>query len=69
MMIPFILYPQINFTIAYFATAGVGLKIVAYVPRSVPPLISGWLGSGGDFRNVILQILLLALGVVIYLPF
>lgn len=70
MMIPFILYPQINFTIAYFATAwGWVSKIIAYVPWSVPPLISGWLGSGGDVRNVILQVLLLALGVMVYLPF
>lgn len=69
-MIPFIIYPQINFVIAYFATQwGMVSKIVAFVPWSVPPLLSGWLGSGGDFRNVILQIILLALGVAIYLPF
>lgn len=69
-MIPFVIYPQINFIIAYFATQwGMVSKIVAYVPWSVPPLLSGWLGSGGDFRNVILQIILLALGVAIYLPF
>ncbi|QIR26795.1 PTS transporter subunit EIIC [Kluyvera genomosp. 3] len=69
-MIPFIIYPQINFIIAYFATEfGMVSRIVAYVPWSVPPLLSGWLGSGGDFRNVLLQLLLLALGVMIYLPF
>lgn len=69
-MIPFIVYPQINFVIAYFATQfGMVSKIVAYVPWSVPPLLSGWLGSGGDFRNVLLQVLLLAFGVMIYLPF
>lgn len=69
-MIPFIIYPQINFVIAYFATQfGMVSKIVAYVPWSVPPLLSGWLGSGGDFRNVLLQVLLIALGVMIYLPF
>lgn len=70
MMIPFIIYPQINFIIAYYATLwGMVSKIVAYVPWSVPPLLSGWLGSGGDFRNVILQLLLLAIGVFAYLPF
>jgi len=69
-MIPFIVYPQINFIIAYFATSwGMVSRIVTYVPWSVPPLLSGWLGSGGDWRNVILQIVLLALGVMIYLPF
>ncbi|HHG8773265.1 TPA: PTS transporter subunit EIIC [Raoultella planticola] len=69
-MVPFILYPQINFIIAYLATQyGMVSKIVAYVPWSVPPLLSGWLGSGGDYRNVLLQIFLLLLGVAIYLPF
>jgi len=69
-MIPFIIYPQINFIIAYFATQfGLVSRIVTYVPWSVPPLLSGWLGSGGDFRNVLLQIILLALGVMVYLPF
>lgn len=69
-MIPFIIYPQINFIIAYFATQfEMVSRIVAYVPWSVPPLLSGWLGSGGDYRNVILQMLLIVLGVVIYLPF
>ncbi|WP_034945729.1 PTS transporter subunit EIIC [Erwinia oleae] len=69
-MIPFIIAPQINFIIAYFATdLGMVSRIVAYVPWSVPPLLSGWLGSGGDFRNVILQVILLVFGVVAYLPF
>lgn len=69
-MIPFIIYPQINFIIAYFATQfDMVSRIVAYVPWSVPPLLSGWLGSGGDYRNVILQLILIALGVMIYLPF
>lgn len=70
MMIPFILYPQINFIIAYFATSwGWVSHIVAYVPWSVPPLLSGWLGSGGDLRNVVLQVVLIGIGVVVYLPF
>lgn len=70
LMIPFIIYPQINFIIAYYATSwGMVSKIVAYVPWSVPPLLSGWLGSGGDFRNVVLQLILLAIGVFAYLPF
>lgn len=69
-MIPFIIYPQINFIIAYLATQyDMVSRIVTYVPWSVPPLLSGWLGSGGDYRNVLLQIVLLIMGVVIYLPF
>ncbi|QDI07921.1 PTS system lichenan-specific EIIC component [Klebsiella electrica] len=70
LMIPFIIYPQINFIIAYFATSwGWVSHIVAYVPWSVPPFLSGWLGSGGDLRNVVLQGILIIIGVAVYLPF
>lgn len=69
-MIPFILGPLISFTIAYFATwAGLVSKIVVYVPWSMPPVINAWVASGGDFRNVILQVLLLVMMVLIYFPF
>ncbi|WP_434644081.1 hypothetical protein ACMYSK_12695 [Klebsiella sp. I138] len=69
-MIPFIIYPQINFIIAYFATSwGWVSRIVAYVPWSVPPFLSGWLGSGGDLRNVVLQGILIVIGVMVYMPF
>lgn len=69
-MIPFILGPLISFTIAYFATwAGLVSKIVVYVPWSMPPVINAWVASGGDFRNVILQVLLIVMMVMIYFPF
>lgn len=70
MLIPFVFGPLLLFVIAYASTA---LKlvspIVAYVPWSVPPLINGWLASGGDLRNVILQLILIIIQVAIYLPF
>ncbi|MCT4703485.1 PTS transporter subunit EIIC [Enterobacteriaceae bacterium H20N1] len=70
LMIPFIVFPQISFIIAWFATSwGWVSHIVAYVPWSVPPLLSGWLGSGGDLRNVVLQVILIAIGVAVYMPF
>lgn len=70
LMIPFTFVPSILYVIAYYATAwGWVSKIVVYVPWSVPPLISGYLASGGDYRNVILQFLLLTLGVMLYMPF
>lgn len=70
LIIPFIFYPMINYVIAYYVTAAdlVG-RIVVYTPWSVPPILSGYLGSGGDIRNSILQIILLGIGVVCYLPF
>jgi len=70
MLIPFVFGPMLLFVIAYFATAwGLVSPIVAYVPWSVPPLINGYMASGGDIRNVILQLLLITLQVVIYIPF
>jgi len=70
MLIPFVFGPLVLFVIAYAATyLGLVSPIVAYVPWSVPPLINGWLASGGDFRNVILQLVLIIIQVIIYLPF
>lgn len=70
MLIPFVFGPLLLFTIAYFATAvGLVSPIVAYVPWSVPPLINGYLASGGDIRNVILQLILIVIQVLIYIPF
>ncbi|MHC5227738.1 PTS sugar transporter subunit IIC [Enterococcus sp. LJL99] len=70
MMIPFVCLPAIQTLIAYFATSiGLVSKTVVLVPWITPPIISGWVATGGDWRAPILQILLIALGVVIYLPF
>lgn len=70
MLIPFVFGPLLLFVIAYFATYfGLVSPIVAYVPWSVPPLINGYLASGGDLRNVILQLVLIVIQVAIYLPF
>lgn len=68
--IPFIIVPLINVLIAYIVTA---LKMVSimsvYVHWSTPPLINAYVASAGDIRNVILQLLLIALDVFIYLVF
>lgn len=70
LMVPFTFVPSILYIIAYYATAlGWVAKIVVYVPWSVPPLISGYLASGGDYRNVLLQLVLIVLGVLLYMPF
>lgn len=67
--IPFLLEPMINIIITYFT---MHLKIVpicngVIMPWTTPPIISGFLSSG--WQGAVLQILLIALGVVIYLPF
>src|SRR5699024_11751711 len=69
MMIPFVLIPILQTLIAYFATAiGLVSKTVILVPWITPPIISGYLATAGDWRASVLQIFLLILGVIIYLP-
>ncbi|WP_265455755.1 PTS sugar transporter subunit IIC [Enterococcus sp. HY326] len=70
MMIPFVCLPALQTLIAYFATSiGLVSKTVVLVPWITPPVISGWLATAGDWRAPVLQILLIVLGVIIYLPF
>lgn len=70
MIIPFVLNPIIGALIGYFATAIGFVAPLAYlVPWTTPPLISGFIGSGGDIKVVLVQIIILIIGVAIYLPF
>lgn len=67
--IPFIGIPMINIIITYFTMR---FKIVpicngVIMPWTTPPIVSGFLSSG--WQGAVLQLLLIALGVVIYLPF
>ncbi|HBG9577776.1 TPA: PTS sugar transporter subunit IIC [Enterococcus faecium] len=70
LIIPFVLAPIFSFTVAYFATA-VGLinHVVVQIPWTTPPVISGFLATAGDWRAAVLQILIIAASVFIYLPF
>ena len=68
--IPLILVPTVTTTIAYFATSmGIIAKTSALIPWTTPPVISGYLATNGDWKAALLQVILLAIGVVIYLPF
>ena len=70
MIIPFVLLPAIGIIIAYAATAlGFMSECVVYIPWTTPPLLSGYLATGGDFRAVIVQLIILVIGVLLYLPF
>lgn len=70
LIIPFVLAPIFSLTTAYFATA-VGLinRVVVQIPWTTPPVISGFLATGGDWRAAVLQIFIIAVTVFIYLPF
>lgn len=70
MIIPFVLLPAIGLIIGYIATSlNFMNKCVVYIPWTTPPLLSGYLATSGDFRAVIVQLIILAIGVVLYLPF
>ena len=70
LIIPFVLAPIFSLTVAYFATAeGLINHVVVQIPWTTPPVISGFLATAGDWRAAVLQILLIAASVFIYLPF
>ena len=70
MMIPFVLLPSLGVIFAYFATAlGFMNRTVAFVPWTTPPLVSGYLATGGDWRAIIVQLIIIVGGVFLYLPF
>lgn len=70
MLIPFVLVPVLLTTISYTALAiNFVPKTVAMLPWATPPIISGYLVSGGSWRGVILQVINLIVSVLIYMPF
>lgn len=38
-------------------------------PWTTPPLVNAYLATAGDFRAVIVQLIIIAIGVLLYLPF
>lgn len=70
MMIPFVLSPVIGALIGYFATViGFVEPLTVMVPWTTPPLLSGFLASQGDFKVVIVQIIILIVTALFYWPF
>lgn len=69
-LIPFFLVPLILVCTSYFATSlGLVSRTVAQIPWATPPILSGWLVTGGDWRAIILQIVNIVISVVAYMPF
>lgn len=69
MLIPFMLVPTVNIVISYICMA-IGLVPLCSgvaVPWTTPVVISGFLATG--WQGAVLQIVLLLIGVVIYMPF
>ncbi|HSR04961.1 MAG TPA: PTS cellobiose transporter subunit IIC, partial [Proteiniclasticum sp.] len=67
--VPFIFVPMMNIIISW-VTMNIGLVPITngvIMPWTTPPIISGFLSSG--WQGAVLQIFLIALGIVLYLPF
>lgn len=70
MMIPFVLSPVIGGIIGYYATAiGFVKPLSVYLPWTTPPFISGFLASGGDWKVVLVQVIIIAVTTLFYMPF
>lgn len=70
MMIPFVLIPAMGIIVSYAATAlGFMSYCVVMPPWTTPPLLNAWLATAGDWRAVIVQLIIIVAGVLIYLPF
>lgn len=70
LIIPFILVPAMGIIIGYLATAlNLMNTCVVYIPWTTPVLLSGYLATAGDVRAILVQLLILVLGVLIYIPF
>ena len=69
MCIGFIIAPILSYTIAYVLTA-IGVCPVMYVnvPLTTPPVIAGFLASGGNIMGGITQLICLAAAVLVYIP-
>ncbi|MEG0823216.1 MAG: PTS transporter subunit EIIC [Erysipelotrichaceae bacterium] len=70
LIIPFIVTPVVCAIIAWFATvAGLVNRVIVTPPWTLPGPIGAYLATGGDFRAVILSIILIIVSVIIYYPF
>lgn len=70
MMIPFIIVPFVNVTLAYMVTRmGFIPKMFGlYIPWATPIFLSGWLLTG-SIKTILFQFIQLIIGCVIYYPF
>lgn len=70
MIIPFVLCPTICILLGYAATAiGFVSPLIVYTPATTPVLLATFIGSGGDFKAVILQAVMVVICVLVYIPF
>lgn len=70
-LIPFILTPMVIYTISYTAMAtGLVAKTAGIlVPWTMPPILGGYLATGGHISGAVLQAVCLVVSIAIYYPF
>lgn len=71
MVIPFVASPVITAIITYYAMDWglVAKPIGAVVPWTTPPVIAGFLATGGKISGAVIQIITIAINMLIYYPF
>lgn len=70
LMIPFVLLPAIGILFAWICTTlGLMSRCVVMIPWTTPPVLSAWLATAGDWRAVVVQLIIIIFGVFFYLPF
>lgn len=69
-LVPFVLGPVITTVISYIAVStGLVFPVVAKIPWVTPPIIGGFLATGGHVSGAVLSAINLAISTAIYLPF
>jgi len=70
MIIPFVLTPLVNIIIGYIAISTGFMAPVGYaLPWTTPGFLIPYLGTGGDWRGLLVGLFCLAVAVAIYSPF
>ncbi|MCP8969416.1 PTS cellobiose transporter subunit IIC [Ectobacillus ponti] len=71
MMVPFILGPVTSVIVTYFAmkTGMVAKTAGIAVPWTMPPIISGYMATGGKISGAVIQLVTIAINFLIYYPF
>jgi len=70
LMIPFVLSPIVGSLIGYFATwTGLIEPFSILVPWTTPPLLNGFLASGGDWMVIVVQLVSFVAQILLYIPF
>ena len=71
MAIPFVLAPIVTTVITYYSMyfGLVAKPVGAVIPWTTPPIIAGFLASGGKISGAVIQVVTIFINILIYYPF